>query len=192
MFMGRFQVFNKSSEFILHSFELMAIHVRDVSVSTVSNGFHPPSEMVGPDALELVTDIRREYVIKLQQTQERARKLQADLDVEEQRSQELSRILKEMLPDPKCNEMQSSRSKQKTSIERHKMSRRLTEEAMNYFDECVSISTFDTSDFSSPEDQLPSAVDDNMPCNNIIENNDPSSSSVCVASDPFNHTKGYI
>ncbi|RZC83316.1 hypothetical protein C5167_046103 [Papaver somniferum] len=33
------------------------------------------------------------------------------------------------------------------------MSKRLTEEAMNYLDECVSISTFDSSDFSSPEDQ---------------------------------------
>lgn len=32
------------------------------------------------------------------------------------------------------------------------MSKRLTEEAMAYFDECVSLSTFDSSDFSSPED----------------------------------------
>uniref|UniRef100_A0A803QUC7 Uncharacterized protein n=1 Tax=Cannabis sativa TaxID=3483 RepID=A0A803QUC7_CANSA len=32
------------------------------------------------------------------------------------------------------------------------MSKRLTEEAMSYFDECVSLSTFDSSDFSSPED----------------------------------------
>jgi len=32
------------------------------------------------------------------------------------------------------------------------MSKRLTEEAMAYFDECVSISTFDSSDFSAPED----------------------------------------
>jgi len=32
------------------------------------------------------------------------------------------------------------------------MSKRLEEEAMNYFDECVSLSTFDSSDFSSPED----------------------------------------
>ncbi|KAF6144353.1 hypothetical protein GIB67_024580 [Kingdonia uniflora] len=32
------------------------------------------------------------------------------------------------------------------------MSKRLTEEAMNYFDECVSISTFDSLDFSSTED----------------------------------------
>lgn len=33
------------------------------------------------------------------------------------------------------------------------MSKRLTEEAMAYFDECVSISTFDGSDLSSQEDQ---------------------------------------
>jgi hypothetical protein len=32
------------------------------------------------------------------------------------------------------------------------MSKRLEEEAMTYFDECVSLSTFDSSDFSSPED----------------------------------------
>lgn len=32
------------------------------------------------------------------------------------------------------------------------MSKRLTDEALAYFDECVSLSTFDSSDFSSPED----------------------------------------
>lgn len=38
------------------------------------------------------------------------------------------------------------------------MSKRLTEEAMAYFDECVSLSTFDSSDFSAPEDLLFSSV----------------------------------
>jgi len=38
------------------------------------------------------------------------------------------------------------------------MSRCLAEEAMSYFDECVSISTFDSSDFSSLEDPQPSSV----------------------------------
>ena len=32
------------------------------------------------------------------------------------------------------------------------MSKLLTEEAISYFDECVSISTFDSSDFSAAED----------------------------------------
>lgn len=111
-----------------------------------------PPDLVNPGAVELVLDIREEYAKKLEQSQERARKLRADLAVEEHRGQELSRILKEILPEPKITTAPKSRMGRKTSIERRKMSKRLTEEAMAYFDECVSISTFDSSDFSSPED----------------------------------------
>ncbi|XP_015876216.3 uncharacterized protein LOC107412901 isoform X2 [Ziziphus jujuba] len=111
-----------------------------------------PPDLVNPSAVELVLDIRREYSKKLEQSHERARKLRADLAVEEQRGKELSRILKEVLPDPKTSNIQKSRPSRKASIERRKMSKRLTEEAMAYFDECVSLSTFDSSDFSSQED----------------------------------------
>lgn len=38
------------------------------------------------------------------------------------------------------------------------MSKCLTEEAMAYFDECVSLSTFDSSDFSASEDPAYSLV----------------------------------
>ncbi|KAK1555323.1 hypothetical protein Q3G72_024858 [Acer saccharum] len=109
------------------------------------------------------------------QSQERAARLRADLNVEEHRGLELSRILKEVLPDPNTPNVQKSRPGRKvdalslylfktscsacvflfiyfSSIERRKMSKRLTDEAMSYFDECVSLSTFDSSDFSSPED----------------------------------------
>ncbi|BBN69925.1 hypothetical protein Prudu_1260S000100 [Prunus dulcis] len=96
-----------------------------------------PPDLVNPSAVELVLDIRREYAKKLEQ---------------EHRGQELSRILKEVLPDPKTSNVPKSRPGRKASIERRKMSKRLTEEAMSYFDECVSLSTFDSSDFSSPED----------------------------------------
>ncbi|XP_050384936.1 uncharacterized protein LOC126801583 isoform X1 [Argentina anserina] len=111
-----------------------------------------PPDLVNPSAVELVLDIRREYAKKLEQSKERARKLQSDLAVEEHRGQELSRILKEVLPDPKISNAPKSRPGRKASIERRKMSKRLTEEALAYFDECVSLSTFDSSDFSSPED----------------------------------------
>ncbi|CAK7325130.1 unnamed protein product [Dovyalis caffra] len=111
-----------------------------------------PPDLVNPSAVELVLDIRREYANKLEQSQERARKLRADLAVEEHRGLELSRILKEMLPDPKMLNVQKPRVGRKSSIERRKVSKRLTDEAMAYFDECVSLSTFDSSDFSSPED----------------------------------------
>lgn len=111
-----------------------------------------PPDLVNPSAVELVLDIRREYAKKLEQSQERARKLRADLAVEEHRGLELSRILKEVLPHPKVSNVQKPRAGRKSSIERSKVSKRLTDEAMAYFDECVSLSTFDSSDFSSPED----------------------------------------
>ncbi|KAL9402930.1 hypothetical protein Peur_006779 [Populus x canadensis] len=111
-----------------------------------------PPDLVNPSAVELVLDIRREYAKKLEQSQERARKLRADLAVEEHRGLELSRILKEVLPHPKMSKVQKPRAGRKSSIERSKVSKRLTDEAMAYFDECVSLSTFDSSDFSSPED----------------------------------------
>lgn len=43
------------------------------------------------------------------------------------------------------------------------MSERLTEEALAYFDECVSISTFDGSDFSASEDPQSFIVEASMP-----------------------------
>ncbi|XP_042515097.1 uncharacterized protein LOC122089429 isoform X2 [Macadamia integrifolia] len=125
---------------------------RNCTTIGATNVVDIPPELVNPDAIELVSDIRKEYASKLEQSQERARKLQAELAIEEHRGQELNRILKEILPDPKSLNTQKPQPRRKTSIERRKMSKRLTEEAMNYFDECVSISTFDSSDFSSPED----------------------------------------
>ncbi|GAV71768.1 LOW QUALITY PROTEIN: hypothetical protein CFOL_v3_15257, partial [Cephalotus follicularis] len=84
------------------------------------------------------------------QSQQRARKLRADLAVDQLSRLELRRVLKEIPPEPKTTNVQDSRPGRKSSIERRKMSKRLTEEAMAYFDECV-LSTFDNSDFSSQD-----------------------------------------
>ncbi|KAL8229407.1 hypothetical protein R6Q57_014307 [Mikania cordata] len=116
----------------------------------VSTNISP--KLVKPGAVELVLDIRREYAKELEASQERARKLRSDLAIEEHHRQELSRILKETLPEPKTSSSHRSRLSRKSSSERKKMSKRLTDEAMSYFEECVSISTFDSSDFSAAED----------------------------------------
>lgn len=50
------------------------------------------------------------------QSQERATKLRADLAVEEHRGVELSRILKEVLPDPKAPKEQKSRPGRKVGL----------------------------------------------------------------------------
>ncbi|KAJ9564837.1 hypothetical protein OSB04_000803 [Centaurea solstitialis] len=116
-------------------------------------------KLVKPGAVELVLDIRREYAKELEESQERARKLRSDLAIEEHRKQELSRILKETLPEPKTSSVpHKPRLGRKRSSERKKISKRLTDEAMSYFDECVSISTFDSSDFSAAEDAAVNSV----------------------------------
>lgn len=110
-----------------------------------------------PDSAELAPDIT-EYTSKLKQSHERARKLRADLAVEEQREQELSRMLKGIVAVPSLSEAHKRRPKRKSSIERLRVSRHLAEEAMSYFEECVSISTLDSTDFSSLEDPQPTSV----------------------------------
>uniref|UniRef100_A0A2P2JLW6 Uncharacterized protein n=2 Tax=Rhizophora mucronata TaxID=61149 RepID=A0A2P2JLW6_RHIMU len=121
---------------------------------TSTNVADIPPDLVNTSAVELVSNIRRDYANKLGQSRERARRLRADLAVEEHRGLELSRILKEVLPDPKNLNVQKFRQGRRSSIEKRRMSRQLTEEALAYFDE-VSLSTFDSSDLSSQEDPPP-------------------------------------
>jgi hypothetical protein len=45
-----------------------------------------------------------------------------------------------------------------SSIERLKVSRHLAEEAMDYYEECVSISTMDSTDFSSHDNPHPNSI----------------------------------
>ncbi|XP_057980790.1 uncharacterized protein LOC131166342 isoform X2 [Malania oleifera] len=148
-----------------------------------------PPDLVNPGAIELVLDIRREYAIKLEESQKRAQKLRADLAVEEHRGKELSRILKEILPDPESTTVQKYRPGRKTSIERRKMSKRLTEEAMAYFDECVSISTFDSSDFSAPEDPPINIDTTTTPAaeSATFSQGSPSISTPCTPNNCINH-----
>ncbi|KAL6905709.1 hypothetical protein ACP4OV_003310 [Aristida adscensionis] len=131
----------------------------------------PPQEQMeithefDPDTSQRAPDIT-EYTIKLKQSHERARKLRADLAVEEQREQELSRMLKDIVTVPNFTETNKKRPRRKSSIERLKVSRHLAEEAMSYFEECVSISTMDSTDFSSPEDPQPNSVVNGPPKSN--------------------------
>ncbi|KAL5176704.1 hypothetical protein HKD37_08G022589 [Glycine soja] len=132
--------------------QMKAIQRSNAAAITVTNLSDIPSDLVNPGAVELVLEIRKEYARRLEESQERARNLRADLAVEEHHGQELDRILKEVLPYPKTPVTQKPRPARKSSIERRRMSKRLAEDAKAYFDECVSLSTFDSSDFSSPED----------------------------------------
>ncbi|KAE9592753.1 hypothetical protein Lalb_Chr19g0132561 [Lupinus albus] len=134
----------------------------------VTNVADIPPDLVNPGAVELILEIRREYAKKLEESQERARNLREDLAVEEHRGQELDRILKEVLPYPMTPNVPKSRPARKASIERRRMSKRLAEDAKAYFDECVSLSTFDSSDFSSQEDPPLKSVGPPIPSSTYV------------------------
>lgn len=110
---------------------------------------------------DVVSAIKEEYAAKLDQAEKRARNLWAELAVEEQRCQELSRILKEIHPDPQSSQTRKKSGTRKNSAERKQISKCLTEEAQTYFEEFVSISTLEDSEMSSLEEvEKGSSVED--------------------------------
>ncbi|XP_057870192.1 uncharacterized protein LOC131076867 isoform X2 [Cryptomeria japonica] len=112
----------------------------------------PPSGSISAPQFKSKDDIREEYIAQLLQSEKRARDLWAQFAEEEKRCQELTKIVKNLLPDPQLSQNQKPSRTRKNSAERRKMSKRLTEAAENYFDECVSISTFEDSEMSSLEE----------------------------------------
>ncbi|XP_057538907.1 uncharacterized protein LOC130817298 isoform X2 [Amaranthus tricolor] len=125
----------------------------DVTHPSIVSDLSP--ELEDTNTVELVRDFREEFARELEQCEERTRILRAELAVEEHREFELNKILSDIVPEPKTPITEKPRVVRKASFERKKMSKCLEQEALAYFDECVSISTFEDSDFSSPED-LPS------------------------------------
>ncbi|CAM0950391.1 unnamed protein product [Alopecurus aequalis] len=142
-------------EFDPDAMELVSVN-RHNTAKLHWEGMEIPIEF-DPDSPELVPDIS-EYTSKLKQSHERARKLRADLAVEEQRELELSRMLKGIVTAPSLSETHKRPPRRKSSIERLRVSRHLAEEAMSYFEECVSISTLDSTDFSSLEEPHQNSV----------------------------------
>ncbi|KAL2459585.1 uncharacterized protein Fot_54834 [Forsythia ovata] len=106
-----------------------------------------------PEQPEIVQDfssIRENYAATLEQLEKRKQNLLAEMLLEEQRSQELSKIIRELLPDSKRAAIaQKPSGTRKRSRDRSRMSKRLTEEAEKYFEDFISnvedtdISSFD-------------------------------------------------
>ncbi|XP_059657312.1 uncharacterized protein LOC132303884 [Cornus florida] len=102
------------------------------------------------DVLQTVSVIRKNYATKLEQSEKRKQDLLAEIVLEEQHGRELSKIVRELLPDPKSSVVAAKPSRaRKRSNDRNRMSKRLTEEAEKYFEDFISnvedtdISSFD-------------------------------------------------
>ncbi|XP_063944061.1 uncharacterized protein LOC108205736 [Daucus carota subsp. sativus] len=89
--------------------------------------------------LQAVSAITRSYASKLEQAKKRKQDLLAEVLLEEQRGKELSKIVKELLPQPRNNiiEQKPLRTR-KRSNDKNRMSKRLSEEAEKYFEDFIS------------------------------------------------------
>ncbi|XP_038983077.1 uncharacterized protein LOC103710643 isoform X2 [Phoenix dactylifera] len=112
--------------------------------------------------IQVIADIRRNYTTKLEQSEKRKQELLAELAVEEQRGQELTKIVKELLPSPNPTAApeRSSRSRRRSN-DRIRMSKHLTEEAERYFEDFLSnVEDTDMSSFDGERSDTNSTIRD--------------------------------
>ncbi|GJN38802.1 hypothetical protein PR202_gb27877 [Eleusine coracana subsp. coracana] len=97
---------------------------------------------------QVITELRRSYTSKLEESEQRKQELLAQLAAEEQRGHELTKIVRELLPASKksANPERQPRHRRRSN-DRTRMSRRLTEEAEQYFEDFLS--NVEDTDFSS-------------------------------------------
>ncbi|XP_022843577.1 uncharacterized protein LOC111367098 isoform X2 [Olea europaea var. sylvestris] len=103
-----------------------------------------------PKNLRDFSAIRKNYTAKLDQSEKRKQDLLAEILLEEQRGQELSKIVRDLLPDSKTSSVaQKPFRARKRNNEKSWASQQLSEEAEKYFEDFISnvedtdISSFD-------------------------------------------------
>ncbi|XP_015577499.1 uncharacterized protein LOC8266349 isoform X1 [Ricinus communis] len=104
------------------------------------------------DVLQAVSTIRRNYATKLELSEKRKKDLLAEILLEEQHGRELSKMVKELLPEPKDNVAEKPTRARKKSSDRSRMSMRLTEEAEKYFEDFIS--NVEDTDISSLDGEM--------------------------------------
>ncbi|KAF5197773.1 Atp-dependent rna helicase, partial [Thalictrum thalictroides] len=99
--------------------------------------------------LHAISVIRKNYTTKLEQSEKRKQDLLAEIVAEEQRVQELSKIVKELPPDSKNTAVPEKSLHARKNNDKNWMSKSLIEDAEKYFDDFLSnvedtdISSFD-------------------------------------------------
>ncbi|XP_008782948.2 uncharacterized protein LOC103702342 isoform X2 [Phoenix dactylifera] len=123
------------------------------------------------NVIQVINDIRRNYTTKLEQSEKRKQELLAELAAEEQHGQELTKIVRELLPSPKQAAAPEGPSRsRRRSNDRTRMSKRLTEEAERYFVDFLSnVEDTDISSFDGEISDTSSTLRDLIVHNNVPE-----------------------
>ncbi|XP_072979941.1 uncharacterized protein [Typha angustifolia] len=107
----------------------------DPTATVAANG----SLSHGSNAIQAISQIRKNYTTKLEQSEKRRQDLLAELAAEEHRGQELTMIVKELLPAPKQTAQdRPTRSRSLRSSDNVRISKNLTDEAVKYFEDFLS------------------------------------------------------
>ncbi|KAK8687667.1 hypothetical protein V6N13_086469 [Hibiscus sabdariffa] len=116
-----------------HAVEEIKIQPEQAMVKTKESGtaskdsLHPDTS----DFLQAVSTIRRKGTTKFEKTEKQGQ----DISAEEKHGREPSKIVKELLPEPKNSIVEESLQARKRSHGRSNMSRQLTEEAKKYIED---------------------------------------------------------
>ncbi|CAL9071066.1 unnamed protein product [Musa textilis] len=102
------------------------------------------------------------YEVVRKESEKRKQDLLAELTMEEERGQELSKIVKELLPSPKISAVPERQSQsRRRSKDRTRLSKRLTEEAEKYFEDFLfNVEDTDLSSFDEERSDASSIVRD--------------------------------
>ncbi|KAL7161783.1 hypothetical protein ACSBR2_042289 [Camellia fascicularis] len=145
---GLYEAMRKELRYAVDEIRMELEQAMDRKTSALASGNRLQSD--NSDVLQAVSTIRKNYSTKLEQSEKHKQDLLAEIVLEEQRGRELSKIVKELLPDPKNSTIVDKPSRaRKRSNDRNKVSKQLTEEAEKYFEDFISnvedtdISSFD-------------------------------------------------
>ncbi|XP_073001315.1 uncharacterized protein [Typha latifolia] len=88
--------------------------------------------------VKVISELRRNYTSKLEESERRKQELLAELAAEEHRGQELTKIVKDLLPSAQKAAPDRQARSSRRSRDRTRVSKRLTEEAERYFEDFLS------------------------------------------------------
>lgn len=112
------------------------------------------------DAIQAIAEIRNKYTTKLEESEKRTQDLLAELAIEEQRGREFSKIVEELLPEPKQTAAPKKPIRtRKKSNDRARMSECLLEEAEKYLEDFTSnVEDTDISSFDGEKSDASSTI----------------------------------
>ncbi|KAK8710780.1 hypothetical protein V6N13_146090 [Hibiscus sabdariffa] len=120
-----------------HAVEEIKIQLEQAMVKTKESGT-ANKDSLQPDTsdfLQAVSTIRRKSTTKFEKTEKQVQDISAEFLFEEKHGRELSKIVKELLPEPKNSIVVESLQARKRSHGRSNTSRQLTEEAEKYIED---------------------------------------------------------